>query len=84
MKKVLGLVVAILIAVSAVGAWAEEIQGKVQKVDFTDRMIILEDGTQLWVAEGVPIGSLKEGATVKASYEEREGKKVATSLEVSD
>jgi len=27
---------------------------------------------------------LKEGASVKASYEERDGKKVATSVEVSD
>ena len=27
--------------------------------------------------------NVKEGAAVKASYEERDGKKVATSLEVS-
>ena len=27
---------------------------------------------------------LKEGASVKASYEERDGKKVATSVEVSN
>jgi len=46
-------------------------------------MIVLEDGTQIWVAEGVSLDTLKEGATVKAAYEERDGKKVATSLEVS-
>ena len=33
-------------------------------------------------AEGLSMGTLKEGASVKASYEERDGKKVATSIEV--
>jgi Protein of unknown function (DUF1344) len=82
MRKILGFALALVLAVSLT-AWAGEIEGKIQKVDTTDRSFTLEDGTQIWVAEGVPIETLKEGSTVKATYEERDGKKVATTLEVS-
>jgi Cu/Ag efflux protein CusF len=44
---------------------------------------VLEDGTQLWLAESVSTDALKEGATVKASYEEKDGKKVVTEIQVS-
>ncbi len=83
MRRIMGLAVAVVLALS-MAAWAGEIQGKIQKVDPADRMFVLEDGTQVWVAEGVPMDKLKEGATVKASYEERDGKKIATTFEVSE
>jgi hypothetical protein len=83
MRVVLAVVLAVVVSLAAAGAWAEEIQGKVQTINAAERMIVLEDGTQIWVAEGVSLDTLKEGATVKAAYEERDGKKVATSLEVS-
>lgn len=82
MRKVLGIAVALLLVLSVAGAWAGEIQGKIQKVEPTDRMFILEDGTQLWVSEGLSLDILKEGVSVKANYEERDGKKVVTGLEV--
>ncbi|MBI4588559.1 MAG: DUF1344 domain-containing protein [Candidatus Rokubacteria bacterium] len=83
MQKVLGIALALLLVLSVASAWAGEIEGKIQKVDPADRMFVLEDGTQLWVAEGLSLETLKEGASVKASYEERDGKKIATSFEVS-
>lgn len=83
MRRIMGLAVAVVLALS-MAAWAGELEGKIQKVDQADRMFVLEDGTQVWVAEGVPIDKLKEGAKVKASYEERDGKKIATTLEVSE
>ena len=64
------------------GSKVATIQGKIKSLDTTDRVFALEDGTQIWVAEGLSMGTLKEGASVKASYEERDGKKVATSIEV--
>jgi len=76
-------IVALLLAFAAAPLWAEEVSGKIQKVDTTDRSIVLEDGTQLWLAESVSADALKEGATVKASYEEKDGKKVVTQIEVS-
>lgn len=76
-------IVALLLAFAAAPLWAEEVSGKIQKVDTSDRSIVLEDGTQLWLAESVSADALKEGATVKASYEEKDGKKVVTQIEVS-
>ena len=83
MRKVLVITVALLLVLSVAGAWAGEIQGKIQNVNPADRMFVLEDGTQLWVAEGLSVDTLKEGASVKATFEERDGKKVVTNFEVS-
>lgn len=74
---------ALLLAFTAAPLWAEEVSGKIQKIDTSDRSIVLEDGTQLWLAESVSADDLKEGATVKASYEEKDGKKVVTEIQVS-
>ncbi len=84
MRKVLGISLAMLLTLAVSGAWAEEVTGKVQKVEPADRTIVLEDGTQLWVAEDVSMDNVKEGSTVKASYEEKDGKKIISSLEVSE
>jgi hypothetical protein len=85
MLKKVAIVVLVLAfaAFTAMPLWAEEVSGKIQKVDPVERTIVLEDGTQLWLLEGVSADALQEGATVKASYEERDGKKVVTEIEVS-
>jgi hypothetical protein len=75
--------VTLVLAFAVSPLWAEEVSGKIQKVDTSDRSIVLEDGTQLWLAESVSADELQEGATVKASYEEKDGKKVVTQIEVS-
>lgn len=84
MRKVFGMVLVFLFVFGVAMASADEIAGKIRMVDTGQRMLVLEDGTQLWVAEGVPLENLKDGASVKASYEERDGKKVATNIEVSE
>ncbi|PYO55261.1 MAG: hypothetical protein DMD83_20615 [Candidatus Rokuibacteriota bacterium] len=84
MRTVLGITLALLLGLGVTGAWAENISGKIQSVDPGERAFVLDDGSKLWVAEGISMDALKEGASVKASYEERDGKKVATSVEVSD
>ena len=83
MSKTLGIALALLLAVSG-AAWAGDVEGKVQSLNTNDRMVVLEDGTKLWIAEGVSIDGLKEGAKVKASFEERDGKNIATSVQISD
>ncbi len=62
----------------------QQIEGKIKSLDPSGRMLTLEDGTQLTIppSVNVPRESLKEGAIVKASFEERSGQKVVTSLEV--
>jgi Cu/Ag efflux protein CusF len=84
MPKMLALALALLLVVSAGAAWAGDVEGKVQSMDTNDRILTLEDGTKLWIAEGVSIEGLKEGAKVKASFEERDGKNVATSVQISE
>jgi len=77
------LVIALALVTAAAPVWAAEVSGKVQKVDMVDRIVVLEDGTELWVADSVALAGLKEGATIKASYEDKDGKKVVTQMEVS-
>ena len=84
MKKVLGAVLAMLLGLGVAGAWAEEVAGKIKSVDTAVRVIVLEDGSMIFIAEGIVMDNLQEGKSVKASYEEREGKKVATTVEVSE
>lgn len=83
MKKVLWIAVALVLAMSA-GAFAANVEGKVQSVDVSERVIVLENGTKFWIAEGVAMDKLKEGANVKASFEERDGKNVVIIIEVSE
>ena len=84
MNKVLGAVLAMLLGLGVAGAWADEVSGKIKSVDPAVRVIVLEDGSMIFIAEGIAMDNLQEGKSVKASYEEREGKKVATIVEVSE
>jgi hypothetical protein len=83
MRTVFGITLALLLGIG-VTAWAGDISGKVQSVDPGERAVVLDNGSKLWIAEGVSMDAVKEGASIKASYEERDGKMIATSLEVSD
>ena len=64
------------------GAWAGDLEGKVQTIVIADRMVVLDDGKHVWIAEGLSMEELKEGTQVKVVYEERDGKLVATSVEI--
>ena len=80
MRRTLAIV-AVLLSLVVGPVWADEVSGKIQKVDMNDRSIVLEDGTQLWLADSVSADALKEGDAVKASYEEKDGKKVVTQID---
>lgn len=82
MKTLTGIAMALLLGLSAVTASAEQIQGTVKSVDAVERTFTLDNGTQVSVAEGVSMDALKEGVSVKATYEERDDKKVVTTIEV--
>ena len=62
----------------------QQAEGKIMSLDPSGRMLTLEDGTQLTIPPSikVPREALREGAIVKASFEEKGGQKVVTSLEV--
>ncbi len=91
MKKIAVLILAATFA--AVGAAAAaEMEGKIQSIDVMSKEIVLDVGSKLVLVETTTITiegkegrleDLKEGSKVKAGYEEKDGKNVATTLEVS-
>lgn len=84
MKRLLALALVLSLGLGVGAVRAQELAGKIQSVDTAQRAIVLEDGSMIWIAEGVSMENLTQGKSVKASYEERDGKKVATNIEVSD
>ena len=81
-KAIVGALVFTLALTGVAGA--ADVQGKIKAVDPTEKSFVLEDGTKVWVGEGVSMDTLKEGSDVKASYDEKDGKNVATSVEVKE
>lgn len=64
-------------------AGAQQVQGKIAALDPAKRSLTLEDGTRLTIPPGAQLPpDIKEGAIVKASFEEHAGEKVLTALEV--
>ncbi|HEY7648952.1 MAG TPA: DUF1344 domain-containing protein [Methylomirabilota bacterium] len=59
-----------------------EVQGAVKSVDAAKKTVTLQDGTTLMVADAAKLKDLKPGSMIKASYEDRSGQKMATSIEV--
>jgi len=72
------------LTVLAPAAWAEEVQGKIKSFDAAANTVVLEDGTKLMIPATMKVErqALKPGANVKASFEEKGGQKVATSIAV--
>lgn len=69
---------ALLLAVGI--ANAEDAKGIVKEINISEAWVLLEDGTQFVLAEGVTMEELKAGDEVTVSYEMKEGKKVATAV----
>jgi len=79
MGKRLGIALALLLMLTLPAA-AEMAKGKVKEVDKAGQMIVLEDGTKLWVANN-HISELVAGDVVRVIYENRGDKKVVTEID---
>ena len=75
-------VIALFAAFTPLAAFGADMEGKVQSVDASERTFTLENGTKLWMSDGIAADSVTPGAEVTVSYEERDGKAVATSVTV--
>ena len=91
MKTAVVVLAAILVFAGA--AAAADMEAKIQAIDTASKEVVLDDGTKLVLDDSTNImiegkegklEDLKEGAKVKASYEEKDGKNVAASLEVGE
>ena len=92
MKKIAALVLAATFVFVGI-AVAAEMEGAIQSIDTAGKEIVLSDGTTLLCDDSTNImvegkegklDDLKEGAKVKASYEEKDGKNMAATLDVSE
>jgi ferric-dicitrate binding protein FerR (iron transport regulator) len=92
MRKTATVALAVIFVATGV-AVAADMEGKIQTVDSMKKEVILDDGTKLALDENTQImiegktgnlEDLKEGSKVKASSEEKDGKNLATILEVSE
>jgi flagellar hook assembly protein FlgD len=76
-----------LAAVLALGTMvsAAEISGKVQAVDPAGKSVTLDNGAILMIPASAKVDkkALAPGTAVKASYDEKNGQKVVTSLQVT-
>ena len=84
MKGMSVVAVALSVLVSVGPACAADLRGQVQPVNTTHRAVVLKDGTRLWLAEDLIVKPLREGVTVRLSYEERGGKHVVTRIETAE
>jgi outer membrane lipoprotein SlyB len=75
------LAIAALVA-APLGAWAADKEGKVTKWETTSRTITLDDGSKYLVTETVKTETLKEGARIKVTYDEKDGKFFVTKYEI--
>jgi hypothetical protein len=83
MTRALAVLAALLLVVSVASAAGNEIEGKVKSYDKATNTLTLEDGTQITVPASVKVDEkVKAGAMVKAAFEEKDGKKTATAIEV--
>ena len=92
MKKIAALVLAATFVFVGIVV-AAEMEGTIQSIDTAGKEIVLSDGTTLVCDDSTNImvegkegklDDLKEGAKVKASYEEKDGKNMAATLDVSE
>ena len=81
MKSLVTTLAALAMLGFATVAQAAETNGRIASADAT--MLILEDGTAFVVAEGVSVEGLQPGTQVVVSYEEQNGQKIATAVQVA-
>jgi len=62
----------------------KQIEGKISTIDRDRKSVTLDDGTKLLIPDSLrtSLSALKEGATLRAMYEEKDGQKVVTRLTV--
>ncbi len=78
------LLLAVLLVGASLALAAQTIQGKIMSVDPYGNMVTLLDGTTLVIPSDVKVqrDALKKGVTVRATFEQKDGQNVVTSLVV--
>lgn len=80
MKRIVASLFALAFAFALGMANAEQAKGIVKQLDAQTAVLVLEDGTQFTLAEGIDIEGIKAGDEVTVAYEMKDGQKVAKDL----
>jgi hypothetical protein len=80
-----GALAVALVLGSIASVQAAEVTGTVQAVDPAGKSVTLDNGTTLMIPATAKVDrkALTPGAEVKASYQERDGHKVASSIQIA-
>ena len=62
---------------------ADPIRGVIKEINTLTSMVTLEDGTELRIASADTMAKLQEGDKVLVTFEEKDGQKVVSSVEVT-
>jgi hypothetical protein len=71
-----------VLALPLAGAWAADMEGQVKQIEVNQRVITREDGTKLYWTDSMTVKEIKQGAQVKATYEEKDGTFVLTNIQI--
>ena len=82
MKRMLTALAIAAVITAPVGVWAAEKEGKVTKWETSSRTVTFEDGSTYQFNETVKTETMQEGARIKVTYDEKDGKFHATKYEV--
>ena len=81
MHRIIAFIAIPLLCLATV-ALADEIEGTVKSIDVSARVITLDDGTRVSIPDDAALGRLREGAEVRISYAEKDGRNEATAIEL--
>jgi Cu/Ag efflux protein CusF len=62
---------------------AVEVKGTIKEIDTMMGLVVLDDGTELRVVSGEIMAKIHEGDTIEVVFEEKDGQKVVSSVEVT-
>ncbi len=84
MKTLLAPLTALAFVFSVAVAQADQTGGKIAAVDTSAGTLVLQDGTTFTIAQGVSMEGLQPGTEVTVSFEEQDGKLIATEIALSN
>jgi Cu/Ag efflux protein CusF len=76
------LVASVVLAVCP-AAEAVEVKGTIKEINTMMGLVVLDDGTELRVVSGEIMAKIHEGDTIEVVFEEKDGQKVVSSVEVT-
>jgi len=83
MAVAVAVVFALFVTVVAGSVWANDVAGTIKVIQTQERVLTLDDGTQLHWTEQVQVApEIKAGSKVKATYEAKDGKMILKKIEV--